>query len=59
MTHKNITELQKTLQNHNGNKLSLIYQWIREDIVSFNDFESLIKWIEDYQQEQIRLDSFD
>lgn len=49
----------KVLDACNTNKLALVYQWVRSGVIEFDQFENLLEWIKNYEEAQIRYDSFD
>lgn len=56
---KTYNELVTVLKNTYENKLALIYQWVKNDEVSFENFQLLIEWVAQDHQHQIDLDTWD
>lgn len=49
----------KVLESCHTNKLALIYKWVRSGVIEFDQFEYLLEWLKNYNEAQIRYDTFD
>lgn len=49
MATKNIDELKETIKNHNR-KYDVLYEWVKSDIISLNQFKALIEYIRELEK---------
>lgn len=54
-TDQKVEQIQKGF----GNKMELVYNWVKNNEINFEEFEYLVEQVRKENQRQIKLDSFD